>query len=239
MKTITKQLTRSKERMHTKLDWLDSRHSFSFGGHHDPERMGFGPLRVVNDDVVSPKGGFSPHPHHDMEIVSIVLSGQLEHKDSLGNGRVIKAGDIQYMGAGSGVVHSEFNPSADHPVHLMQIWIEPNEKGLEPCYADRAINGDTENAWRLLLSPDGMNGSVAIRQDVRLSSARLAAGSVLDYRAETSARGFWLFIIEGSVEAGDGLLMQGDSLALSGVEELSLRNPAAEAAQVLLFDLNL
>jgi redox-sensitive bicupin YhaK (pirin superfamily) len=177
----TKQLTRSAERMHTQIDWLDGYHSFSFGHHHDPERMGFGPLRVVNDDRVAPSGGFPSHPHRDMEIVTIVLEGELEHKDSMGNGRTIQAGEIQYMSAGTGVIHSEFNPSADRSVHLMQIWIEPSEIGLKPRYADQRLASAELNTWNLLLSSDGRAGSMAIRQDAELRSATLAAGASIDY----------------------------------------------------------
>ena len=186
---VTKQITRSNERMHTKIDWLDSNHSFSFGAHYDPERMGFGPLRVVNDDIVAPGGGFPAHPHQDMEIISIVWEGQLEHKDSMGNGRVIQTGDIQYMSAGSGVVHSEFNPSSEKPVHFMQIWIEPNAKGLEPRYADQPIIGEVDNEWKLILSPDGRGDSMAIRQDVELRSVQLNEGASVRYSPRSDGRG--------------------------------------------------
>lgn len=233
MKTI-KQITRSDERMHSKIDWLDSRHSFSFGGHYDPERMGFGPLRVVNDDRVAPGGGFAPHPHRDMEIISIVLDGQLQHKDSLGNGRVIQAGDIQYMSAGSGVTHSEFNPSAEKPVHFIQIWIQPNAKGLEPRYADQPLVGVEDNTWSLVLSPDGRDGSMAIRQDVALRTVQLSAGATIEYGAVATGRGLWVFVIEGVIELDSETLKAGDSLALTGVDALSLR--AVEATKVLVFD---
>lgn len=235
MNTV-KQLTRSDERMHSKIDWLDSRHSFSFGGHHDPERMGFGPLRVVNEDRVAPGGGFAPHPHSDMEIISIVLEGQLQHKDSLGNGRVIQTGDIQYMSAGSGVTHSEFNPSSEKPVHFMQIWIQPNAKDLEPRYADQPLVGAEENTWSLVLSPDGRDGSMAIRQDVELRSVRLSSGATIDYGAVTAGRGLWVFVIEGTIESGGETLKTGDSLAVAGVDCLSLRAAAQDAAKVLVFE---
>lgn len=235
----TKQLTRSEERMHTQLGWLNGRHSFSFGRHYDPERMGFGPLRVVNDDIIAPGGGFPSHPHKDMEIVSLVLEGQLQHKDSLGNGRVIQAGDIQYMSAGSGVVHSEFNPSADQPVHLMQIWIEPREKGLEPRYADQQIVGEVDNEWNLILTPDGREGSMAIRQDAELRTLRLTAGKTVSYASVGEGRGLWIFVLQGDVLVAGETLARGDSLALTGVEQIDFEQRGATAAQVMLFDLSM
>ncbi|TVP78873.1 MAG: pirin family protein [Puniceicoccaceae bacterium] len=234
-----KQLTRSDQRMHSNHGWLSSHHSFSFGGHTDPERMGFGPLRVVNDDIIAPGGAFPSHPHRDMEIISLVLDGQLEHKDSLGNGRVLKAGDIQYMSAGTGVVHSEFNPSADEAVHLMQIWIEPQEKGLPPRYADQAIIGSTDNAWHRLLSPDGDGQSMAIRQDAELRTVRLTAGQSIDYSTSRSGRGLWIFIIEGQVSVAGEHLLPGDSLAIAAPDPLTLAQSGSEPAKVLLFDLPL
>ncbi len=232
-----RQLTRSAERMHTRIDWLDSWHSFSFGGHYDAARMGFGPLRVVNEDRVAPGGGFAPHPHRDMEIISIVLSGKLAHKDSLGNGRVIGAGEIQYMSAGSGVVHSEFNPSADESVHFLQIWIEPDGRGFEPRYADQPILGVDGDPWRLILSPDGREGSMAIRQDVELRTVALSAGAAVAYAVDRADRGLWLFILEGVVDVAGERLESGDSLALTGTAGIKLRNAEASGAKVLLFDL--
>lgn len=236
MKKITKQITRSDERMHSKFHWLDSRHSFSFGGHYDPERMGFGPLRVVNEDRVAPGGGFPSHPHRNMEIISIVLEGELEHKDSMGNGRVIQAGDIQYMSAGSGVVHSEFNPSQDKPAHFLQIWIEPDAEGLEPCYADQPIIGEVENEWKLILSPDGRDGSMAIRQDAEQRTVQLDAGSIIDYSLSGEGRGLWIFVIDGEVELDSERLAQGDSIALSGADAISVKNSGNDVAKVMLFD---
>ena len=237
--TQTRQITRSDERIHTKTDWLDSRHSFSFGGHYDPERMGFGPLRVVNDDHVAPGGGFPAHPHSDMEIVSIVLDGQLAHKDSLGNGRVIETGDIQYMSAGSGVIHSEFNPSDDKPVHFMQIWIEPNSKGLEPRYAGQSIIGETENEWKLILSPGGRDGSMAIRQDVALRTVQLREGASITHETDQPGRGFWFFVIEGEIEVNGEALATGDSMAFSGDECLDVKIYASASSKVMLFDVSL
>jgi len=232
-------LTRSNERMHTQMDWLDSRHSFSFGGHYDPERIGFGPLRVVNDDRIGPGGGFPPHPHRDMEIVSLVLEGALAHKDSLGNGSTIRAGDVQYMSAGSGVVHSEFNPSDDESMRLLQIWIEPNAKDLEPRYAEHPILGETADAWQLILSADGREGSVAIRQDAELRTAQLSSGAELLHETTGSKRGLWLFVIEGEVAAAGERLGPGDSLALASAGGMTLRNEGRSPAKILLFDVPL
>ena len=232
----TKQLTRSAGRMHTQIDWLDGYHSFSFGHHHDPERMGFGPLRVVNDDRIAPSGGFPSHPHRDMEIVTIVLEGQLEHKDNMGNGRIIEAGDIQYMSAGTGVIHSEFNPSADRPVHLMQIWIEPSELGLEPRYADQRLASAELDTWHLLLSRDGREGSMAIHQDAELRSVTLATGASIDYVTKRVGRGLWLFVIEGEVHADGDTLATGDSLAVVDLDALTLKSVGESSAKVLLFD---
>ena len=235
--TQTKQLTRSQERMHSNLKWLNSRHRFSFGGHYDPDRMGFGPLRVVNDDVIAPGGGFPTHPHRDMEIISLVLAGQLKHRDSLGNGRVIQTGDLQYMSAGSGVMHSEFNPSSEQPVHLMQIWIQPREKGLEPRYADQPIIGEVDNEWNLILSSDGREGSMAIRQNVELRTVRLTPGAEIEHRVSGTDRGLWVFVLAGEIQLVDETLEHGDSLALTGVADLKLMQQGPDIAQVLLFDL--
>lgn len=234
--TVNKQITRSNERMHTKIDWLESRHSFSFGGHYDPERMGFGPLRVVNDDHVAPSGGFPSHPHRDMEIISIVLDGELAHKDSMGNGRTISPGEIQYMSAGSGVVHSEFNPSDKNPVHFMQIWIEPNAQGLEPRYADQPIIGETEDKWTLVLSPDGRDGSMAIRQDVEMRIVKLSEGVSIDYEPSEEGRGLWLFVLNGAVSAVGETFKKGDSLAIRGLKNLDIKNLAAGSSEVMVFD---
>ena len=234
--TTDSQITRSQERGRTQLDWLDGRHSFSFGGYYDPVRMGFGPLRVVNDDIIAPGGGFPTHPHREMEIITIVLDGELEHKDSMGNGRIIRAGEIQYMSAGTGVTHSEFNPSSEKPVHLMQIWIQPNQSGQSPSYADQALVGAEVNAWSLLLSPDGREGSIAIRQDVELRSVQLMANKTITYEAAKQSRGFWIFVLEGTVQISDTDLAVGDSIALSGQKSVEIVNAGLEPAKVMLFD---
>lgn len=234
--TTDSQITRSQERGRTQLDWLDGRHSFSFGVYYDPARMGFGPLRVVNDDIIAPGGGFPTHPHREMEIITIVLDGELEHQDSMGNGRIIRAGEIQYMSAGTGVTHSEFNPSSEKPVHLMQIWIQPNQSGQSPSYADQALVGAEVNAWSLLLSPDGREGSMAIRQDVELRSVQLMTNKTITYEAAKQSRGFWIFVLEGTVQISDADLAVGDSIALSGQKSVEIVNAGLKPAKVMLFD---
>jgi hypothetical protein len=234
--TTTKQITRSLERMHTNIDWLDSRHSFSFAGHYDPKRMSFGPLRVVNDDKIAPNKGFPSHPHEDMEIVTLVLDGCLEHRDSMGNGRIIEPGEIQYMSAGRGVVHSEFNPSNELPVHLMQIWIQPSELGLDPRYADQPIIGVENNQWALILSGDGRDGSMEIRQNAEMRSVRLSAGHSIEYSPASPGRGLWLFVIAGRVAIDRDTLSTGDSVALTGIDHLVIDNSGDASAEVLLFD---
>jgi len=234
-----KQITRADERGRSRTNWLDSRHSFSFGSYLDPERMGFGPLRVVNDDRVAPGGGFPAHPHRDMEIVSIVLEGELEHKDSMGNGRVIKSGEIQYMSAGSGITHSEFNPSPEQPVHFLQIWIQPAENGLTPRYADQPLEVAANNEWSLVLSPEGRDASIAIRQDVELRSVLLDAGRSIVYVSAVEGRGLWIFVIEGRIKVMGEVLEKGDSFALAGFDAATLVNCGGEPARALLFDVPL
>tara|TARA_B100000614_G_C14394943_1_gene431263 strand:- start:268 stop:795 length:528 start_codon:yes stop_codon:yes gene_type:complete len=172
-----------------------------------------------------------------MEIITLVLDGQLQHKDSLGNGRVIQTGDIQYMSAGSGVVHSEFNPSADQPVHIMQIWIQPSETGLEPRYADQPMLGAVDNEWKLILSPDGREDSMAIRQDADLRTLRLSEGKSVSYVSDSERRGYWIFVLQGAVQVGGEQLLRGDSLALTDVADLDFVQQGTEVAQVMLFDL--
>lgn len=232
-------IRRSEERGRAQWGWLDSRHTFSFADYFDPQHMGFGALRVINEDRVSPGAGFPRHPHRDMEIISYVLEGALEHKDSMGHGSVIRAGEIQYMSAGTGVVHSEYNASETEPVHFLQIWIMPDRRGSEPSYAQKPIDESArDNAWTTLASPDGRDGSIAIKQDVRLLSARLTVNSELDYEVQPG-RGLWLQVARGEVDAHVGSeehahLEPGDALALVG-QSLSLR--ATADAELLLFDL--
>ncbi len=179
--------------------WLQTKHSFSFGEFYDPEAMGFRSLRVINDDVVQAAQGFGTHPHRDMEIITYVLEGELEHKDSMGNGSVIRSGDVQYMSAGSGVTHSEFNPSKKSPVHLLQIWVVPNERSAQPRYDQKNFSvAQKTNRLCTIASPDGRDGSVAIRQDAMLMSSVLESGRKIDLTIPDD-RGVYVHLIDGSL----------------------------------------
>ena len=224
---------RSDERGHTKIGWLDSRHSFSFGEYYDPKHMAFRSLRVINDDRVAPGMGFGTHPHRDMEILTYVVSGQLQHRDSMGNGRVIQPGELQAMSAGSGVTHSEFNPSRTEPSHFLQIWVLPRERGLTPSYAEwKPVNSD--EGLTLLGSPDGTDGSVVIHQDARLYRGELSAGQAIIHHTE-STRGLWVQLIRGQVEVANQTLLPGDSVSVEQASELTVT--ATEPSTFLLFDL--
>lgn len=228
-------IRRSKERGHAELGWLDSYHTFSFSDYYDPEWMGFRSLRVINDDLILPGMGFGMHPHRDMEILTYVLSGSLEHKDSLGNGRVIRAGDLQYMAAGSGVRHSEFNPARDEAVHLLQIWIQPERKGVPPTYADKSLRDVPPGVLALLASRDGRQGSMAINQDADLWLARLEPGQEVIHNLAAN-RHAWVHVAEGEVSLQGQILESGDAVAFS--EKTDLKIEAIKPSQVLLFDLN-
>ena len=227
-------IRRAAERGRTNWAWLDSHHTFSFGEYYDPSHMGHRTLRVINDDRVLPGAGFGAHPHRDMEILSYVLEGALAHRDSLGNGSVIRPGEIQHMRAGSGVVHSEFNPSAEAPTHFLQIWIVPSERGLAPAYGQHRF--DREQASRdfvLLASADGRDGSVALRQQVDLSVTLLDGAASRSYELRPG-RSAWVHVARGSVVVNGTLLSAGDAAAIS--EELvTLTN--GERAEVLVFDM--
>ncbi|MGC1676689.1 MAG: pirin family protein [Candidatus Binataceae bacterium] len=222
-------------RGHTLLDWLDSHHTFSFGDYYDPAAMGFSVLRVINDDVVAARGGFPTHPHNNMEIVTWVLSGALEHRDSMGNGSVIRPGDAQRMTAGTGVTHSEFNASKTEPVHLLQMWLLPDRRGLAPGYEQRNF-AETERRgrMRLVASPDGADGSVTIHQDARLYDGILSAGESLAHPMDGKRKG-WLHVARGAVKANDATLKAGDGAAIEN--ESALKLAASEQSEVLLFDL--
>jgi len=215
--------------------WLDSRHTFSFGGFHEPEWMGFGPLRVINEDRVAPGGGFAPHSHANMEILSYVLEGALEHRDSLGTGSVICPGDLQRMSAGSGITHSEFNASQTEPVHFLQIWIQPDRLNIPPGYAQRNFP-DTERrgVLRLLASPDGAGESLSLRQDARVYGALLAPGERVEH-ALAAGRRAWVQMARGALLMNDLALAAGDGAGIG--EETALVLHASEDAEVLLFDL--
>lgn len=222
-------------RGHTLLDWLDSWHTFSFGDYYDPAAMGFSVLRVINDDIVAARGGFPTHPHNNMEIVTWVLSGALEHRDSMGNGSVIRPGDAQRMTAGTGVTHSEFNASKAEPVHLLQMWLLPDRRGLTPGYEQRNFaEAERRGRMRLVASPDGADGSVTIHQDARLYDGVLNAGESIAHRLDSKRKG-WLHVARGTIKANDVALKAGDGAAIEN--ESALKLAASEQSEVLLFDL--
>ena len=226
---------KSGERGHTKIDWLDSRHTFSFGDYYDPSAMGFSVLRVINDDRVIGGGGFPTHPHRDMEIVTWVLEGALEHRDSIGNGSIIRPGDTQRMSAGRGIRHSEFNASKDEPVHLLQIWLLPERNGIEPGYEQRNFpESSRRGRLKLVASPDGAEGSVTIHQDARLYTGLLSPGESTDHQVASNRRAF-LHVARGQVSANGINLTEGDGAAIEDESAVALK--AQSDSEVLLFDL--
>ncbi|HEX2570572.1 MAG TPA: pirin family protein [Polyangia bacterium] len=228
-------ITRNDERGLTRIGWLDSRHTFSFGDYYDPERRGFRTLRVINEDRVRPGHGFDTHPHRDMEILSYVLDGALAHEDSMGNGSTIRRGDVQRMSAGTGVLHSEYNPSRDEPTHFLQIWLLPARRGLEPSYEQKHFTDEERrNQLRLVASPTGQDGAVKVHQDVLLYSALLDEGAALEKRLG-AGRHAWLQVARGAVLLGHERLAAGDGAAVSEEEALTVR--ALTPSEILLFDL--
>ena len=229
------QLRKAAERGHFDHGWLDTYHSFSFADYHDPAHMGFRSLRVINDDRVQPGRGFGMHGHKDMEIVTYVLEGALEHKDSLGNGSVIVPGDVQRMSAGRGVQHSEFNHSKHDPVHLLQIWILTEQKGLDPSYEQKNFRTeDKQDQLRLIASHDGREGSLTIHQDTNLYAARLSPGTEQQHSLKPE-RHAWVQVVSGKVSVNAQALESGDGIAVSQESIVSLR--AIQKSEVLLFDL--
>jgi len=223
------------ERGQTKLDWLDSRHTFSFGDYHDPAQLGFRSLRVLNDDRVAAGGGFPTHGHRDMEILTYVLEGALEHRDSLGNGSVIRRGELQRMSAGAGLTHSEANHSATEPVHFLQIWIVPDRRGIPPGYEQRAFPAaEEEHHLRPVATPDGRDGSLTIHQDATLFLATLKPGQHVLHRLRPS-RHAWLHVVRGVVTLDEHTLGAGAGAAISDEETIQL--DGVEPAEILLFDL--
>lgn len=215
--------------------WLKSKHTFSFGSYFDPNHIGFGALRVINEDRVAPSGGFPTHPHQNMEIISYVVSGGLEHKDSLGTGSVIRPGDLQRMSAGTGVRHSEYNHSATEPVHFLQIWIVPEADGLTPSYEQKAFaENERQDTLRLIGSRDGRDGSVVIHQDVDLYASLLSADKSVAFDIKPG-RKVWLQIVRGKISVDGQALAAGDGLGLLDAGTINLA--AQEAAEFLLFDL--
>lgn len=215
--------------------WLKTYHSFSFGQYYDPENMGYQSLRVINDDFIAPGGGFDTHGHRDMEIVTYVLSGELAHKDSLGNVATIKAGEVQRMTAGTGIRHSEFNYSDDDPVHLLQIWILPERQGLTPGYEQRMFSAeDKKGKLKLIASPDGRDGSVKIHQDASIYASILGEAQKLEYKPQ-KGRHLWLQVASGKLDLDGEKLETGDGAAINGEVILSIK--AASESEFLLFDL--
>ena len=228
-------LRKSGDRGHVKFDWLDTRHTFSFGEYHDPAQMGFGPLRVINEDHVAPGMGFGAHPHRDMEIVTYVLDGVLEHKDNIGTGSLIKPGDVQRMSAGTGIVHSEFNHSKTDPVHLLQIWILPEKRGIRPGYEQKSFSPDEKRGrLKLIASRDGRDGSVTMHQDAELYAALLPTGAEVTHPLR-QGREAWLQVVRGKVQLNGQPLEAGDGAAIEAESKLSIQ--AIEEGEVLLFDM--
>ncbi|MAT14061.1 MAG: quercetin 2,3-dioxygenase [Planctomyces sp.] len=227
---------KSNERGHANHGWLDTYHTFSFSSYQDPAHTQFRSLRVMNEDRVAPGQGFGMHPHRDMEIVTYVLEGALEHQDSLGNGEVLRPGEFQRMSAGTGIRHSELNPSATEPVHLYQIWLFPNEEGLPPSYEQKPFDPEGRNhQWQLVASPDAAESSLLIHQDARIFLADLNSEVPLDYELPTG-RHAWLQVLRGSLTLNGTPLDVSDGAAISDEEKLSL--VANGKAEVMLFDLN-
>lgn len=224
----------SNERGHANFGWLDSYHSFSFANYYDPQHMSFRSLRVINEDRVAGGGGFDTHPHRDMEIVTYVLSGALQHRDSLGNSEIIKAGDVQRMTAGAGIQHSEFNYSPIEPVHLLQIWLMPEKKGLRPGYEQKSILGLQPGTWSTVAAHDPGEGTLKIHQDVTLSAGKLTPDKGLDYTL-APGRHAWVQVVEGLVTLNGVTLESGDGAAVS--EEQQLTFSTTDKGHLLLFDL--
>lgn len=229
------QIRTSAERGVAKFGWLDSKHSFSFGHYYDPQHVGFGPLRVINEDRVAPGRGFDPHGHKNMEIISYVLDGALEHKDSMGNGSVLRYGDVQRMSAGTGVVHSEYNHSKSEQVHFLQIWIEPGEAGGSPGYEEKHFDEESKKGGlRLIASRDGREGSVSLRQDAAIYASILNGDERVEYELGAGRQGY-VHVVRGSLTVNGAALSGGDALKIT--EETRIELAGADAAEVLLFDL--
>lgn len=226
---------KSTDRGATKVAWLDSKHSFSFGDYRDPNYMGFGPLRVINEDVIAGGGGFAPHSHRDMEIVTYILSGALQHRDSLGTGSVIRPGEIQKMSAGSGIVHSEFNASRERHCHLLQIWIEPSKTGIEPAYEQKPVDPEAvKNHFARIAAPDPRNNEVTLVQDAEIWAAKFDEGVEAVHPLE-KGRKAWLQVASGAVDVCDHMLKAGDAIAVTDEDRILVRSHAP--SEVLLFDL--
>ena len=228
-------IRKSDERGVSKIDWLDSRHSFSFGDYIDPAHECFGPLRVINEDWIAGGGGFPPHSHRDMEIVTYLLDGALEHKDSLGNGGVIRPGEIQRMSAGAGITHSEFNPSATQTCHMLQIWIMPSKRGIPPSYEQKTIDPDSvRNHFARIAAPEPRATEVRLVQDAEIWAVKLDGG-VEAIHPLAKGRKVWLQVAKGEVKLDEATLKAGDAAAITDQDKIAVRSVAA--SEVLLFDL--
>jgi redox-sensitive bicupin YhaK (pirin superfamily) len=226
---------KSEERGHTKIGWLDSRHTFAFGEYYDPEYESFGPLRVINEDWIAGGAGFPPHPHRDMEIVTYIVDGAISHKDSTGGGGTIKPGEIQRMSAGSGIVHAEFNASATETCHLLQIWIMPSQRGIAPGYEQKAISPETvTNHFARIAGPEPQANEVRLVQDAEIWAAKLDPANEAIHTLRPGRKA-WLQVVKGEVTIGEEKLSAGDAAALTDMTQIQVRSRTA--AEVLLFDL--
>ncbi len=233
--SMEKIIHKAETRGHANHGWLDAHHSFSFAGYHDPKRMNFGVLRVLNDDRVAPGMGFGMHPHDNMEIISIVLEGALKHKDNLGNEGVIRPGDVQVMSAGTGVVHSEFNPSATETVNLLQIWLFPKIRGVKPRYDQKAFDpASRKNGLRVVVAPDDGEGALWINQDAWFSLGQLDKDRSLAYKSRREGNGSYIFVISGTLEIGGQLVEARDGLGIADFEAVEIK--ATEEATFLVMD---
>jgi quercetin 2,3-dioxygenase len=225
----------AEQRGHAEHGWLDSHHSFSFAEYYDPAQMGFGALRVINEDRVAPAMGFGTHPHRDMEIISYVLEGALQHRDSMGTGSVIRPGDVQRMSAGSGVTHSEYNASKTEPVHFLQIWLVPSERGIKPSYEQKAFSSESKQGrLRVVAAPDGRDGSVTLHTDAVLYAGLFEPGERAELELADNRRA-WVQVARGQVRIAGSVLKAGDGAAIS--QETKLVIEGVEPAEVLVFDL--
>jgi hypothetical protein len=234
---LSMQLRKSADRGHAQRAWLDSYHSFSFGNYYDPAHMAYSVLRVINEDVISPAQGFGMHPHENMEIITYMLQGELRHEDSLGNGSIIKAGDVQRMTAGTGIVHSEVNASATHSAHLLQIWIMPQRDGLAPGYEEKNFTpSQKQDRWCLIAAQDGRDGALRVHQDMALYATVLSANIALSYTLQ-AGRSAYIQVASGVVDINGQVLQAGDALMLDADVATALTVNASLAAELLLFDL--
>lgn len=226
---------RSADRGHSDFGWLDSYHSFSFGQWHNPAQTHFGALRVINDDIVAGGGGFGTHPHDNMEIISIPLSGALTHKDSMGTNATISTGDVQIMSAGTGIRHSEYNASSKDSVNFLQIWVFPKLRNIKPHYDQKTFDPkDRQDRWQVVVSPDETEGGVSINQDARVLRSEISAGTSLPFSTKFKGSGIYVLVLEGSVAIGDKTLGRRDAIAIDGTDTINIQ--ATEAASLLVLE---